>query len=265
MSYLVIRGMQVRAMNARNMYAAINTAPILAALGFAHYLGRILGGSPQSVGLVHENGKMLGEWCFGKWSPQQRRGSVFIDKDDYAAGSISLSSQPTASAHLTLSLVIKVEGSIRLDDAFRRFMHGARLAGGQVERFKDHYLVESEEEVRKLLAGGFWLIERQDLMQGSDPVTSLINALGTRHPAPEEGALPMSWLTPVSLGYALISPEESRAGARDGACHAFCEPLMGLTQYVSVRTYGERPLPLWRGVWATPDVYLATTQQETLP
>lgn len=269
MSYLVLRGVSVRAMNARNSYAVINVAPVMAALGFAHNLGRQLGGAPRGVAILHEDAQPLGEWCYGQdsriwaWHPQQRRGSVFINKLDYSTkNDKALSLQPTASAHLTLSLVIEVDGSLRLGTALDRFMAGARLAGGQVDSFRKADLVATEQEARALLNSGFWLIERQDLMDERNPLEALIRALGHRHPAPADDALPNTWLTPTTLGYALVSPVESRAGARDGAPHAFCEPLIGLTQYVSLRQYGQRPLPLWRGRWTASDVYLATTQQE---
>jgi len=68
--------------------------------------------------------------------------------------------------------------------------------------------------------------------------------------------LPVSWVMATTLGYTLLTPAVSRAGAREGYPHAFAEPLVGPVQYVSLRKFGNRPLPVWQAGWPRDDVFL---------
>ena len=76
-------------------------------------------------------------------------------------------------------------------------------------------------------------------------------------------ALPHSWLAATVLGYAMTTPFARRRGVRmtdDGTTplHAWCEPLLGLVQYVSRHRHGQRPIPFWRMEWMQDDVFIVT-------
>ncbi len=91
--------------------------------------------------------------------------------------------------------------------------------------------------------------------EGSDEVDDEDDADSRQSPETRK-PLPPSWMLATTLGYALLTPAVSRAGAREGYPHAFAEPLVGPVQYVSLRDFGDRPLPVWQASWPRDDVFL---------
>jgi CRISPR-associated protein Csy2 len=268
--YLLLPRLDIQNANAQAAWWLVNAAPVMAANLFAHNLGRHCGRFPQAVGIFHHHAQLLGERFYGKFHPQQRRGAAFIDGNDYASSNKhALSLQPTASCHLTLSLVLAFDSDDGLPSTAKvqDFLHGARLAGGLIIR---HEPIEAHADAAKLksrLRGGFWLVERMDLLVGGDPLDRLIAACGkpkAEQAGTDAGQLPESWLSPTTLGYAAITDFAQRGGVRESLPHAYAEPLVGLAQYVSPRQWGEKPLPLWRGYWPQDDVFIVT-QQEIKP
>lgn len=272
MSYLLLPRLRIRAANALASNLAISPAQVLACVLFGHHLGLKTGCKPQRVAILHHDAQLLGEYGsdgFYDFHPQQRRGATFIDGVDYSSKNPhALSLQPTASCHLTLSLLMEVRGSLN-KKRIERFLRTARIAGGNID---EHAEVQTADDLDALhLPKGFWLIERSDLLQGErSPVAALVAAIG-RKPAKSESTvsppddtpppLPDSWLAASVLGYAMTTPFEARAGVRqtdqgETPLHAFCEPLLGLVQYVSTGDYGQRPLPWWEHTWLQDDVFV---------
>lgn len=276
--YLLLPRLEIQTANAQSAWWLINSAPVLAANLFAHNLGRHTGIFPERVGIVHHHAQLLGEQggqFYGKLRPQQRRGAVFIDGDDYSSkNKYALSLQPTASGHLNWSLLLAFDskqGTPTLSKA-ESFLAGARLAGGQIVDHAKPQALANWEEVRKTVRSGYWLIERMDLLAPldgeRDPLDSLIRA--TTQPTAHKGepsitdptaALPASWLVPTTLGYAAITGFAQRGGVREGYDHAYAEPLVGLVQYLSVREFAGQPPPLWRYDWLRDDVFVVTQKE----
>lgn len=282
MSYLLLRRLRIRAANAMAGNYAIQAAPVMAISLFTHNLGLKTGCRPLRVAILHHDAQLLGEYGsdgFYDFHPQQRRGATFIDDVDYSSKNRhALSLQPTASCHLTVSLLIEVDGRIKLDRV-SQFLRSARIAGGCVDDFGEP---ESANELDGLrLPKGFWLIERSDLLgTEANPVDALVGLLGRKSPksdSPRKTAqagalkeadtlqpLPESWFTATVLGYATTTPFAPRAGVRqtdaDGQpetpLHAFCEPLLGVVQYVSTGDFGPRPVPFWEHTWLQDDVFV---------
>mgnify|MGYP001766508047 FL=1 len=278
MSYLLLPRLRIRAANALAGNLAISPAQVLACVLFGHNLGLKTGCKPQRVAILHHDAQMLGEYGsdgFYDFHPQQRRGATFVDQKDYPKPKEKsahirpmLSLPPTASCHLTLSLLLEVRGSLN-KKRIERFLRTARIAGGNID---GHVEIETADDLEALkLPKGFWLIERSDLLQGEgSPVDALVAAIG-RKPAKVETTaislpdapppLPESWLAASVLGYAMTTPFETRAGVRqtdqgETPPHAFCEPLLGLVQYVSIGDYGQRPIPWWEHNWLQDDVFV---------
>lgn len=276
MSYLHLPRLRIRAANAMAGNYAINAAPVMAINLFVHALGLKTRCQPRRVAILHHDGQLLGEYGsrdgFYDFHPQQRRAAAFIDAVDYSSKNPhALSLQPTASCHLTVSLLIEVDGGLNLQ-RIRDFLRTARIAGGNID---GHGAAESADNLDAIkLQKGYWLVERSDLMSSHDnPVEALIQAIGRRHwplaEQPDESgvrALPESWLAATVLGYAAITPFAHRAGVRmtgvntddegDSPLHAYCEPLLGLVQYVSRRDYGNRSIPFWETAWLQDDVFV---------
>lgn len=273
MTYLLLPRLRIRAANALAGNAALSPAQVMACMLFGHNMGLGTGYRPSRMAILHHDAQLLGEYGsdgFYDFHPQQRRGATFIDGVDYSSKNPhALSLQPTASCHLTLSLLFEVRGSGG-KDRVERFLRTARIAGGNID---GHGEIEAEDELDALhLPKGFWLIERSDLLQtDGSPADALITAIGrkprkaettaVRNPGDPPPPLPDSWLAASVLGYAMTTPFETRAGVRqtdDGETplHAFCEPLLGLVQYVSTRDYGSRPIPFWEHTWLQDDVFV---------
>ncbi len=290
MTMLLIPNIEVRAANALACPWIVNAAPIVGTILFAHNLSRQLGCSGEQVAIVHHDAQLLGERPgrdgFYHFAPQQRRGATFVDARDYSStNKHALSIQPTASFHWRLSLIIEFKGLPDIPEV-ERFLHHAKLAGGEIVR---HGTLTPGTDAAEMCAAlpnpAYWLIERRDLMmQDADPLQALFTALtepqtlpdesdsqrtapdGQTKPSDSPAPLPASWLTPAVLGYTALTDFAPRQGVRllddsEAPLHAFCEPLVGLAQYVSRRDYGERPIPFWRHGWPRPDTFIVEQNQ----
>lgn len=260
MSYLYLPRVRVQTANAHATAWIINTTPLFAINMFGHNLGRKISAFPTGVAVIHHDAQLLGEnegrGFYGRLHPQQRRGAMFIDKKDYPEGSKSLSLQPTATCHLLLSLLFSFDAPFDLD-AVKDFLPTARIAGGQVIEYERPEIIADESDLRRRLKSGYWIIERSDLMQKhADPLDAVIKSIGTKSSKAGKVALPSSWVMPTVLGYAAVTGFERRAGVRGGYPHAYCEALVGLVQYVTLRDYGDRPLPFWHYEWINEDVFV---------
>ncbi len=265
MNFLYLPRIRVQAANAFATSWLINTAPVMALNMFAHNLGRNICAFPTGVAVVHHDAQLLGERgasFYGRFYPQQRRGATFINWDDYSSkNEHALSLQPTASCHLTLSLVLAFDDGIDID-AVKDFMKSARISGGQVIDYGDPEVIPDEENLRRRLKTGFWIIERPDLMQAQgNPLDAVIRATGVRQGGAETGRMSNSWLVPTVLGYAAITGFKQRGGVREGYPHAYCEALVGLVQYVSLRDHGYGPIPFWHHQWLSEDVFVINQKE----
>lgn len=180
---VLIPRLEIQAANAMVGQHFIATTPIMAASLLGHALGRVLGQHPTDMAWLHHSAQLLGagEDFYGRFQPQQRRGAVFIDDNDYSSkNKHALSLQPTATAHLAASLVLRFEQPVRPDEVVH-FMRLARVAGGVVRQFGDLQVFDSEADLLQALpGGGYWLIERSDLVDPEHPLDSLLTALAHR-------------------------------------------------------------------------------------
>lgn len=264
MNYLVIPRIRVRGANIINTQAILGGPPVVAAALFAHALTRQrLGCKARGVALIHHAITPLGERLYGVFHPQQRRAAAFTftnkaGKDYSSKNKHALSLQPTASAHLRLSLVIELDRSTPAPDEASRFLSTARFSGGQVVGHDAIRQTTELEDAFDTVRTGYAVIDRRDLL--SDPkhpstAHALVDALGTR-PTDDSN----SWLSATCVGYAAITTAQVRAGGRDadlGYRHAFAEPLMGMVQFRSLRML-EPPFErlIWRPRWLRDDIFV---------
>ena len=183
---VLIPRLDIQSANAMVGQHFIATTPIMAASLMGHALGRALGQQPNAIAWLHHTAQLLGagDDAYGRFQPQQRRGAVFIDDSDYSSkNKHALSLQPTVSAHMTASLVCRFAQPVRPDDV-ARFLRFARVAGGTVRHFGELQVFDDEADLLKALpGGGYWLVERSDLVDPTQPLDSLLTALA-RRPAP---------------------------------------------------------------------------------
>lgn len=275
MPYLLIPNLKVQAANIHSAGFLVGGTPIVAASLFSHALARELGTQDRGVVVVHHDRHDLGEYAYGRFYPQQRRGAAFIGKNDYSSkNKHALSLQPTATAHLHLSLMIEFDVLNQLEQV-KAWLKHARFAGGQITQSAEPLLCDDEWDAIDRAPRGFVVLDRRQWLQqyqqhnGGNRLQALIDLLAHTDPA-------RPWLSAAVVGYAALEPTILRGGARENWPHAYAEPLVGLVQYVPLAYFlktasedqqqryqsGEVDV-VWRRDWqsssptlAQPDVFL---------
>ena len=283
--YVVIPRMRVQNANMQTNGFLLGGVPLFAANMFAHHLARQLGTQEEGIIYIHHDQQRLGGQAYGRFTPAQRRGAVFIGKKDYSSkNKYALSLQPTASCHLEFSLVIKFSSSRISPEKLTNILKRSRFAGGQIIEFLEittHAENELETALKKIKTG-FAILDRQDLLieyqqrkqiNRVQAFTQLLalkaDALRTFFNDPN-----LSWISATNLGYALLEPlTDQRAGIRQAqdqetTAHAYAEPLTGIVQYFSLGeilrknteaeddTWHNLQKLLWTYHWPQDDIFL---------
>ncbi len=283
--YVVIPRMRVQNANIQTNGLLLGGVPLFAANMFAHHLARQLGTQEQGIIYIHHDQQRLGGQAYGRFTPAQRRGAVFIGKKDYSSkNKYALSLQPTASCHLEFSLVIKFSSSRISPEKLTNILKRSRFAGGQIIEFLDittHAENELENALKKIKTG-FAILDRQDLLieyqqrKQINRVQAFTQLLGLKADALRAffNDQNLSWISATNLGYALLEPlTDQRAGIRQAqdqetTVHAYAEPLIGIVQYFSLGeilrknteaeddTWHNLQKLLWTYHWPQDDIFL---------
>lgn len=283
--YVVIPRMRVQNANMQSNGLLLGGVPLFAANMFAHHLARQLGTQEQGIIYIHHDQQRLGGQAYGRFTPAQRRGAVFIGKKDYSSkNKYALSLQPTASCHLEFSLVIKFSSSRISPEKLTNILKRSRFAGGQIIEFLDistHAENELEAALKKIKTG-FAILDRQDLLveyqqrKQINRVQAFTQLLALKADALRAffNDPNLSWISANNLGYALLEPlTDQRAGIRQAqdqetTAHAYAEPLTGIVQYFSLGeilrknteaeddTWHNLQKLLWAYHWPQDDIFL---------
>lgn len=292
MSFLVLPRLKIQSANALACGFIVNASPVMAVTQFVHNLVvRHLECEVCGVAILHHHAEHQAlEDAAYDVLPHQRRSALLINEQDYVGkGSQgpTLSAQPTASCNLELSLLIEFEG-LPEREIVERFLHTARLAGGQITSFQKPMFPDTEDDAQQLIGkSGFWLIERPELIDEKDPLGSVFTtlersaisskqAVELKQQTPHLANTPLhkishAWIVPTVLGYQAITDFAEREGVRmttqpDGALdtslHAYAEPLIGIVQYVPARDW-EDEFPLWQQHWLDPQTFVVQCHRTT--
>lgn len=283
--YVVIPRMRVQNANMQTNGFLLGGVPLFAANMFAHHLARQLGTQEEGIIYIHHDQQRLGGQAYGRFTPAQRRGAVFIGKKDYSSkNKYALSLQPTASCHLEFSLVIKFSSSRISPEKLTNILKRSRFAGGQIIDFLEittHAENELETALKKIKTG-FAILDRQDLLieyqqrKQINRVQAFTQLLALKADALRTffNDQNLSWISATNLGYALLEPlTDQRAGIRqaqdqENTAHAYAEPLTGIIQYFSLGeilrrnteaeddTWHNLQKLLWTYHWPQDDIFL---------
>ncbi|ENU94392.1 CRISPR type I-f/ypest-associated protein csy2 [Acinetobacter vivianii] len=283
--YVVIPRMRVQNANMQSNGLLLGGVPLFAANMFAHHLARQLGTQDEGIIYIHHDQQRLGGQAYGRFTPAQRRGAVFIGKKDYSSkNKYALSLQPTASCHLEFSLVIKFSSSRISPEKLTNILKRSRFAGGQIIEFLEistHAENELETALKKIKTG-FAILDRQDLLieyqqrKQMNRVQAFTQLLALKADALRTffNDQNLSWISATNLGYALLEPlTDQRAGIRQAqdqetTAHAYAEPLTGIVQYFSLgeilRKSSEAEDDMWHDLqkllwtyhWPQDDIFL---------
>ena len=278
MPYVVIPHMSVQRANALATLYLVSQAPVIAALMFAHNLGRTTGVFARRVAIIHHDGQLLGDsdiprdgWVDRSLYPHQFRSAGLVDLDDHVKGVsannyTSLGSQPSVTMHLEVSLVLEYEDKTPAIDYIHAFLNSARLAGGPVVDYFPARKFDDLKGVRNYLWTGFWLLDNTECLDSvdcgrADALFAL--CLDRQHTVvgkDQDDNEIVAWRVPAVLGHAAISPKASRWGVRDDESpHMYSEPLVGLVEYRSASKLSEEETSgaFWEGAWIRDDVFVA--------
>lgn len=283
--YVVIPRMRVQNANMQTNGVLLGGVPLFAANMFAHHLARQLGTTDEGIIYIHHDQQRLGGQAYGRFTPAQRRGAVFIGKKDYSSkNKYALSLQPTASCHLEFSLVIKFSSSRISPEKLTNILKRSRFAGGQIIEFLEittHAENELEAALKKIKTG-FAILDRQNLLieyqqrKQINRVQAFTQLLALKADALRTffNDQNLSWISATNLGYALLEPlTDQRAGIRQAqdqatTAHAYAEPLTGIVQYFSLGeilrknteaeddTWHNLQKLLWTYHWPQDDIFL---------
>lgn len=283
--YVVIPRMRVQNANMQTNGFLLGGVPLFAANMFAHHLARQLGTQEEGIIYIHHDQQRLGGQAYGRFTPAQRRGAVFIGKKDYSSkNKYALSLQPTASCHLEFSLVIKFSSSRISPEKLTNILKRSRFAGGQIIDFLE-ITIHAENELEtalKKIKTGFAILDRQDLLieyqqrKQINRVQAFTQLLALKADALRAffNDQNLSWISATNLGYALLEPlTDQRAGIRQAqdqetTAHAYAEPLTGVVQYFSLGeilrrnteaeddTWHNLQKLLWTYHWPQDDIFL---------
>lgn len=283
--YVVIPRMRVQNANMQTNGFLLGGVPLFAANMFAHHLARQLGTQEEGIIYIHHDQQRLGGQAYGRFTPAQRRGAVFIGKKDYSSkNKYALSLQPTASCHLEFSLVIKFSSSRISPEKLTNILKRSRFAGGQIIEFLEittHSKNELETALKKIKTG-FAILDRQDLLieyqqrKQINRVQAFTQLLALKADALRAffNDQNLSWISATNLGYALLEPlTDQRAGIRqaqdqENTAHAYAEPLTGIIQYFPLGeilrrnteaeddTWHNLQKLLWTYHWPQDDIFL---------
>ncbi|MDC5314801.1 type I-F CRISPR-associated protein Csy2 [Acinetobacter baumannii] len=283
--YVVIPRMRVQNANMQTNGVLLGGVPLFAANMFAHHLARQLGTQDEGIIYIHHDQQRLGGQAYGRFTPAQRRGAVFIGKKDYSSkNKYALSLQPTASCHLEFSLVIKFSSSRISPEKLTNILKRSRFAGGQIIDFLE-ITIHAENELEtalKKIKTGFAILDRQDLLieyqqrKQINRVQAFTQLLALKADALRAffNDQNLSWISATNLGYALLEPlTDQRAGIRqaqdqENTAHAYAEPLTGIIQYFSLGEILRRNTEaeddswhnlqklLWTYHWPQDDIFL---------
>lgn len=249
--YLTIPRIRFSGANAQPAWWLAAAPGPMAFCGFGAALAHSMGIAKDLIGV----GAVLHDFRFraeqqDPWRlhPHQHRAAVFIDGQDYAQGSKTLSGQPTIRGDGTASVLLAFGGrsevAISKVDAFLR---RGRIAGGSI--VTHHFasgrarLHSSMAEATASIPGGSHMVDRSELLapeEGEDPLDAFLRAT-RRFKGHTTGA--DSFLTPYCCSYRRITPVAHRIGARDGHPHAFVEPMISLLQ---LRPRAGGDIEMWR-------------------
>lgn len=244
-NYLILSNLFVQTANILTNYTMLNGAPLFAAWGLGHALEREMHG-PKVTGicLVVHRIEPIGKHTASIFEPNQRRGAAFTfeksrNGSDYAKNSMHLSLQPGATGHMRVSLIFELSETLyAVPNAVEPFLKTGKFSGGLITSCDEPALHDDCSTLLECIPAGRVVLDRCDVMNGGNPIEQFVTAIGTYS---------KEWLSATNVGFSAITNFESRGGARDGHLHAFAEPLIGITEYVSTKK--RKKGYFWRSQW----------------
>lgn len=266
MSYIFIPYIRAQRINAMATPWLASPLPLFASTMLAHAICDDLGLVDQGVAYFHHSAQLLAERNLpqtgGQVFPHQYRGASFINKYDYSSkNKHALSLQPTCSAHVVCSILIKADGPAPSVEDVKAVLLGRSLAGGRIVSHGKIMVFDDWHDIPPNLLSGFVAMDMTHLLEGAEnPLEALLRSVHSIPISEESKKEPGRWRTATVLGYCAITDFEEKSLSRDGCRHAFGEAMVGLVDLVSFRQIPEkdREQIFWSHGWPNENVFLIT-------
>lgn len=245
-AYIVLKNIRVNRLNMLQSPYLYSPAPVFSSVCAGHKLGCVLGCNVDGVGIVHHKASPLieripqlpekGGKGYMASRPVQFHGTPSGSEEKKAPKAPNaLSLQPTVTAHLEISLVFKVSGSMPSLEDIKDATRTLRISGGVIADLRKSQICAEDTLANALdkTNNGFWIEDAMDVVSqrledGHDPVSAVF-LRGEKN-----------WLVPANLGFCAISEFKYRKGGRtligdDGTCvkvkNALADNMVGLVRY----------------------------------
>lgn len=251
MSYLVIKNLNVEKANALPAWWVGGAPSMIGLYGFVHNMERQTGGHVKKFGLVvHE----LNVHGTNLHNESQIVGLSFDRSVDLPKATSPLLShkralkasqknpggqpiQPSAVMDMRVSIVLETDDmNVR---KLKKTLGHSRIVGGYIKN-NDYEIVDvnSSSDIPKEIRNGFAVVDAKQLLHEDDKLESALVISSMR-------GIPNRYFLTCN-GYQSISPIAERHGARSDK-HTYVEPMVGLNEYVNVRTCKEakKEFPMW--------------------
>lgn len=211
-------------------------------------------------------------------APHQKKGGTFFDDADYSShspGQPVVSLQPTVSANIEFSLILRYTGTTPDLGIIETFLRDGKFQGGRITSYGKPRLISDSSRIRNSIRTGYFLVDRRELLVNStnkikDMLTMLLQdknrlkdfSILQQEDPTEDSKNYRQELSTSTVGYAFLSDLRDSLNFRQadtGPIQAgLAESLVGLVSLVSVHDNRLKEVPFWVRSTVNDDVFLLT-------
>jgi hypothetical protein len=214
-------------------------------------------------------------------APHQKKGGTFFDDADYSShspGQPVVSLQPTVSANIDFSLILRYGDTVPDLSVIEDFLRDGKFQGGRICSFGRPSQLKDISRLRNAIRTGYFIVDRRDLLLDSadkteDMLSLLLKdknkladfSISTQDSSDDVDANSSDYrqeLSTATVGYAFLSDVVDSATFRQADSGqvkvGLTESLVGLVSLVSVHDTRLKEVPFWTRSTVNDDVFLLT-------
>lgn len=212
--------------------------------------------------------------------PHQKKGGTFFDDADYSShspGEPVVSLQPTVSANIDFSLILRYGDTIPDLDIITDFLRDGKFQGGRIRSYGKPFLLKDNSRLRNVVRTGYFVADRNALLLNSTHKTEdmLLMLLQDKNKladftlstiaADDDDDTPNNSdyrqeLSTSTVGYTFLSNIKDSTTFRQAdngpVKVGLAESLVGLVSLISVHDTRLKEVPFWTRSNVNDDVFL---------
>lgn len=213
--------------------------------------------------------------------PHQKKGGTVFDDADYSSHSLGepvVSLQPTVSANIDFSLILRYGDTIPDLDIIADFLRDGKFQGGCIRSYGKPFLLKDNSRLRNIVRTGYFVADRNALLLNSTNKTEdmLLMLLQDKNRLADftlstidvDDAVPPNHsdyrqeLSTATVGYTFLSDMKDSTTFRQADTGpvkvGLAESLVGLVSLISVHDTRLKEVPFWTRSNVNDDVFLLT-------